>query len=156
VGHSEGRLPNDQGFDEWWGYKNSAAEAGYTSWPWFKESGMPAPMIWEGKKGERSKPVMPFYLAVQPLMDGKYIVPKTVEYIKRSAAAKKPFFVYVGYSEMHPPIIGHPDFVGKSTERSGLFAVGERSDRCFSSKWKEGHFLWIPTGSRFQEEAHYA
>jgi arylsulfatase A-like enzyme len=122
VGHSEGRLPNDQGFDEWWGYKNSADEAGYTAWPMFKESGMPAPMIWEGKKGEPSKPVMPFDLAVRPFMDGKYIVPKTVEYIKRNAAAKKPFFVYVGYSEMHPPIIGHPDFVGKSTERSGLFA----------------------------------
>ena len=67
-------------------------------------------------------PVMPFDLDVRPFMDGKYIVPKTVDYIKRKAATKKPFFVYVGYSEMHPPIIGHPDFVAKSTERSGLFA----------------------------------
>lgn len=122
VGEHEGRLPSDQGFDEWWGIKNSMDEAGYTAWPLFEESGMEAPMIWEGKKGEKSKPVMPLDLKVRPLFDGNYVIPKTVEYIKRNAAAKKPFFVYVGYSEMHPPLIGHPDFVNKSTEHSGLFA----------------------------------
>ena len=106
LGEHEGRLPNDQGYDEWWGIKNSWDEAGYTAGPLFKESGMPAPMIWEGKKGETSKPVMPLDLKVRPIVDGKYIIPKTVEYIKRNAAAKKPFFVYVGYSEVHPPIIG--------------------------------------------------
>ena len=127
VGDHQGRLPNDQGFDEWWGIPNSSDEAGYTAWPLFKESGMPVPMMWEGKKGEPSKPVMPFDLKVRPLLDGDYIIPKTVDYIKRNAAAKKPFFVYVGYSELHPPVIGHPDFVGKSTQRGGLFAdiVGE-------------------------------
>jgi arylsulfatase A-like enzyme len=131
LGDTQGRLPNDQGFDEWWGIKNSSDEAGYTAWPLFKESGMPVPMIWEGKKGEPSKPVMPFDLKVRAILDGDYIVPKTVDYIKRNAAAKKPFFVYVGYSEMHPPVIGHPDFVGKSTQRGGLYAdiVGEMDYR---------------------------
>jgi arylsulfatase A-like enzyme len=122
LGDADGRLPNDQGFDEWWGIKNSSDEAGYTAWPLFKESGLPEPMVWEGKKGEPSKPVMPFDLKVRPFMDGEFIVPKTIDYIKRNAAAKKPFFVYVGYTEMHPPMGGHPDFVGKSTERGGLFA----------------------------------
>ncbi len=88
-------------------------------------------MIWEGKKGEQSKPVMPLDLKVRPIVDGKYIIPKTVEYIKRNAAAKKPFFVYVGYSEVHPPIIGNPDFAGKSTQRGGLYAdvIGEMDFR---------------------------
>jgi arylsulfatase A-like enzyme len=122
VGDTQGRLPNDQGFDEWWGIMNTSDEAGYSAWPLFKESGMPEPMIWEGKKGEPSKPVMPFDLKIRPLMDGNYIIPKTVEYIKRNAAEKKPFFVYVGYTEMHPPVIGHSDFVGKSTQRGGLYA----------------------------------
>src|SRR5271157_3739295 len=107
------------------------SDAGYTAWPLFKESGMPVPMIWEGKKGEPSKPVMPLDLNVRPILDGNYIIPKTVEYIKRNAAAKKPFFVYVGYSEMHPPVIGNPDFVGKSDKRGGLFAdiIGEMDYR---------------------------
>jgi arylsulfatase len=131
LGEHPGRLPNDQGFDEWWGIMNSLDEAGYTAWPLFKESGMPVPMIWEGKKGEPSKPVMPLDLKVRPILDGQYIIPKTVEFIKRSASAKKPFFVFVGYSEVHPPVIGNPDFVGKSTQRGGLFAavIGEMDYR---------------------------
>src|SRR5271155_3541575 len=131
LGHDQGRLPTDQGFDEWWGIMNSMDEAGYTAWPLFKESGMPVPMLWEGKKGEPSRPVMPLDLKVRPILDGQYIIPKTVEYVKRKAAEKKPFFVYVGYSEMHPPVIGNPDFVGKSPQRGGLFAdiIGEMDHR---------------------------
>lgn len=83
---------------------------------------MPVPMIWEGKKGQPSKPVMPIDLNVRPIVDEQYIIPKTIEYIKRNAAAKKPFFVYVGYSQLHPPMIGNPSFVNKSTGRSGVIA----------------------------------
>src|SRR5271169_1356750 len=122
LGNVQGRLPNDQGYDEWWGIEDSWDEAGYTAWPLFKESGVPAPMIWEGKKGEESKPVMPLDLKVRPIVDEKYIVPKTIEYIKRNAAAKKPFFVYVGYSELHPPMIPNPSWANKSTTRSGVVA----------------------------------
>src|SRR5450631_4470689 len=120
LGEHPGRLPNDQGYDEWWGIMNSWDEAGYTEWPLFKESGVPVPMIWEGKKGQPSKPVMPLDLQVRPIVDEKYIIPKTIEYIKRNAAAKKPFFVYVGYSELHPPEMANPNFANKSTQRSGL------------------------------------
>jgi arylsulfatase len=102
-------------------------EAGYTAWPLFKESGVPVPMILEGKKGEPSRPVMPLDLQVRPILDEKYLIPKTVDFIKRNAAAKKPFFVYVGYSEMHPPIMANPNFAGKSAQRGGVFAdlIGE-------------------------------
>ena len=131
LGDRQGRLPNDQGFDEWWGIMNSWDEAGFTAWSLFKESGTPVPMIWEGKKGQPSRPVMPLDLKVRPIVDGDYIIPKTVEHIKRNAAAKKPFFVYVGYSDVHPPVIGHRDLVGKSTQRGGLFAdiIGEMDYR---------------------------
>lgn len=122
LGNTQGRLPNDQGYDEWWGIMNTWDEAGYTAWSIFKETGVPVPMIWEGKKGEPSKPVMPLDLEVRPIVDEKYIIPKTVEYIKRNAAAKKPFFVYVGYSELHQPVIANPNFANKSPGRSGVFA----------------------------------
>jgi len=131
LGDTEGRLPNDQGFDEWWGIKNSWDEAGYTAWPLFKEAGMPAPMIWEGKKGEPSKSVMPLDMEVRPIVDEKYIVPKTVDFIKKNAAAKNPFYIYVGYSEIHPPMVPNPDYAGRSTARSGVFAdcIAEMDDR---------------------------
>ena len=122
LGDTEGRLPNDQGFDEWWGIMDSWDQAGYSAAPLFKESGVPVPMIWEGKKGEPSRSVMPLDLTVRPIVDQKYIIPKTVDYIKRNAAAKKPFFVYVGYSEVHPPMMANPNFAGKSTQRGGVNA----------------------------------
>jgi len=115
VGNTPGRFPNDQGFDEWWGIPNSWDESGYTAWPQFKESGLPAPMILEGKKGQATKPVMPLDLKVRPIVDEKYIIPKTIDFIKREAAAKKPFFVYIGYSELHEPIMPNPTFA-KSTK----------------------------------------
>ena len=122
LGDTQGRMPNDQGFDEWWGIPNTWDEAGYTQWPLFKESGVPVPMVWEGKKGQKSKAVMPLDLKIRPIIDEKYIIPKTVDYIKKNAAEDKPFFVYVGYSEMHEPPMANPNFAGKSTQRGGLFA----------------------------------
>jgi hypothetical protein len=47
-------------------------------------------MTWEGKKGQASKAVMPLDLKVRPIVDEQYVIPKTVEFIKRNAAAKKP------------------------------------------------------------------
>lgn len=74
---------------------------------------------------------MPLDLNVRPIVDEKYIIPKTVDYIKREAAAKNPFFVYVGYSEMHQPIMANPNFAGKSSERGGLYSdvIGEMDFR---------------------------
>jgi arylsulfatase len=79
-------------------------------------------MMWEGKKGDPSTPVMPLDLKLRPIVDEKYIIPKTIDFIKRNAAAKKPFYVYVGYSEVHPPIMVNPNFANKSPDRSGAFA----------------------------------
>lgn len=142
LGNTQGRLPNDQGFDEWWGIKDSWDEASYTSYPLFKETGLPAPMVWEGKKGEPSKPVMPLDLNVRPIVDEKYIVPKTVDYIKRNAAAKKPFFVYVGYSEAHMPLIPNPNFAAKSPS-----AV--ESTPTSSAKWTTASArFWTPSRKR--------
>ena len=37
LGDTDGRLPGDQGFDEWWGYRNSVDEAGYSSYSAFRQ-----------------------------------------------------------------------------------------------------------------------
>ena len=113
VGDAEGRLPIDQGFDEWFGIKNTSDESAYSSYPLFSESGFPVPKIWEGVKGSKVRPVDDFNLQTRPLMDEK-IAGRTVEFIKRNAGANKPFFVYVGFTQLHPPLIHHPDFKGKS------------------------------------------
>jgi len=122
LGATPGRFPTDQGFDEWWGIPDTWDAAGFTAYPLFKESGESAPMVWEGTKGQPSRAVMPLNLENRPFMDEKYLVPKTVEFIERQAAAKKPFFVYLGYSEIHPPVIANPAFAGQDPKRGGLYS----------------------------------
>lgn len=89
LGEVEGQLPTDQGFDEWFGIKNTSDEAGYTSYPLFAETGYPAPQIWEGVKGSPSRPVDEYNLETRPYIDEK-IVERTVEFIQRNSAEGKP------------------------------------------------------------------
>jgi arylsulfatase A-like enzyme len=125
LGETEGRLPTDQGFDEWWGYRNSVDEAGWTSYPAFeaiaKARGIQPPQLWEATKGGPQTPVRELNLEVRPLLD-ELITAKATSYIKRAAAAGKPFFTYVALSHMHPPEAAHPDFDQTSPERLSGYA----------------------------------
>jgi arylsulfatase A-like enzyme len=125
LGEIEGRLPNDQGFDEWWGYKNSADETGWTSYATFnalaKALGIESPKIWEGKKGQKSTAVRELNMEVRPLLD-ELIVGKATDYIKRVASGEKPFFTYIALSHIHPPEKVHPDFDQTNPSRLGAYA----------------------------------
>jgi arylsulfatase len=125
VGSVEGRLPTDQGFDEWWGYKDSADEAGWTSYAQYREmieaTGGQSPKIWEGTKGTPSKTVRDLDLDVRPILD-ELITEHTTKYIARQAKADKPFFVYTALSQFHPPFKAHPDFDQTSPDRGGGYA----------------------------------
>jgi arylsulfatase A-like enzyme len=125
LGDAEGRLPTDQGFDEWWGYRNSADECGWTSYAAFeaiaKARGIQAPQLWEGKKGGTQTAVRELNMEVRPLLD-ELIVGKATGYIKRAAAGDKPFYTYIALSHMHPPEKVHPDFDQTSPARLGEYA----------------------------------
>ena len=125
LGDTEGRLPNDQGFDEWWGYRNSADEAGYSSYAQFralaKAKGIETPKIWQGKKGQTSTAVRELDMEVRPLLD-ELIVGKATDFIERCAKGDKPFFTYVALSHIHPPEKAHPDFDQTDPTRLGLYA----------------------------------
>ena len=55
LGSENGRLPNDQGFDEWYGIPRTMDEAFWPSQPGYKESVIPPEHIMEGRKGETVK-----------------------------------------------------------------------------------------------------
>lgn len=113
LGASDDRLPTEKGFDEWWGYRNSADECGWTSYAQFnvlaKAKGIEPPQIWEGKKGGSSTAVRELNMEVRPFLD-ELITEKAVDYITRMANGDKPFFTYVALSHMHPPEAVHPEF----------------------------------------------
>ena len=113
LGRTEGRFPTDQGFDEWYGIPNSTDESTYSSLPGFKESGVAETYVMEGKKGKTPKKVRPYRLDYRPLID-RDLTDKAIDFMKRSAKAKKPFFVYLPYTATHFPTMPHPDFKGKS------------------------------------------
>jgi len=119
IGDKDGRLPNDQGYDEWYGTKESAMEASYTSTHQFDPAVFAPPYIWGGKKGEKSKKVKPFNLESRALLD-REIVHKTISFIKANARSKKPFYIYTALTQLHPPFIPHPEFKGKS--KAGAYA----------------------------------
>jgi arylsulfatase A-like enzyme len=125
LGEVEGRLPTDQGFDEWWGYRNSVDEAGYTAYAAYralaKAKGKETPKVWEGKKGQKSTAVRELNMEVRPLLD-ELIVEKVTNFITRASKSDKPFFTYVGLSHMHPPEKAHPDFDQTDPTRLGLYA----------------------------------
>jgi arylsulfatase len=119
VGDKDGRLPNDQGFDEWYGTKESAMEASYTSTPQFDPEVFRIPHIWAGRKGDVSRKVKEFNHASRSLLD-REIIEKTESYLRARARDGQPFFIYCALTQIHPPFLPHPDFAGKS--RSGAYA----------------------------------
>jgi arylsulfatase len=125
LGHDDGRLPTDQGFDEWWGYPDTADVCGWTTYALMRELAkkgvLETPKILEGKKGEKSVPVGEMNMEVRPLLD-ELITKKATDYIKRVATGDKPFFTYVGLSHVHFPEKAHPDFDQTSPERTNAYA----------------------------------
>lgn len=69
--------------------------------------------IWEGKKGEKSAKVKEFNLETRPNLDME-IVDKASAFIASNAKNKKPFYVYVALTQIHPPFLPQKGFEGKS------------------------------------------
>jgi arylsulfatase len=113
IGDKDGRLPNDQGYDEWYGTKESAMEASYTSTPQFDPEVFDVPYIWTGKRGEKSKKVKEFDLEARAELDGE-IVEKTAAFIRKQAGANRPFYIYSAFTQIHPPFLPHESFDGRS------------------------------------------
>ena len=113
LGRTEGRFPTDQGFDEWYGIPNSTDESTYSSLPGFAQTGIPETYVMDGKKGQIPKKVRPYRLDYRPLID-RDLTDRAIAFMRRQAHAKKPFFIYLPFTQTHFPALPHPDFAGKS------------------------------------------
>ncbi len=111
LGDIEGRFPNDRGFDEWYGLPRTSNESMFTSTPGYDSDIVGLPYVMEGKKGGKTTNVKVFDNDVRRLIDGE-LVDRTVDFMKRQAAAKTPFFAYLPITQLHFPNLAHPDFMG--------------------------------------------
>lgn len=126
LGSEESRFPTHQGFDEWYGIPRTYDESMWSAqnqstgmWPAIGNSQgwnaatVPLEPIYEARKGESATKVAELTLDTRRTMEAE-ITSRAVSFIKRNAAAKKPFYAYVSSSMVHMPALPHPDFAGKT------------------------------------------
>jgi len=113
LGSDQGRLPNAQGFDEWYGIPRTTDEAFWPSDPAAKAAGVELTHIMEGKKGEKSRELAVYDLEQRRLIDTE-ITRRTIDFMKRSVQARKPFYAYVPFTLVHFPTLPNPKFAGKT------------------------------------------
>jgi arylsulfatase len=91
LGHTKGRFPTDQGFDEWYGIPNSTDESLWPDQPQFnevvKENLSPYAVpeyIYDAKKGSDPKKVKVYDSVARPVID-RECTDRAKDFIKRQA-----------------------------------------------------------------------
>ena len=124
LGAEKQSWPVRQGFDE---YRVGVLETTDSTLyrPTMSRAGLPkqviertVPWIWEGDTKRGLRKVREYTVAYRRLIE-RDIAIAAVNYIRRQAAAKKPFFLYIGWTNSHYPSVSAPKFTGKS--RSGPY-----------------------------------
>ena len=116
LGHTTGRFPTDQGFDEWYGIPNSTDESLWPDNPLFDPKSDPyarVEYIMQGRKGAQPENVRVYDTKERLLIDQE-LTGRAIDFMKRQKSAGKPFFAFVPYTQPHYPTLPHPDFKGKS------------------------------------------
>lgn len=124
LGDVQGRYPTDQGFDEWFGFPHSSAEAVWDSSAGYKKEELKNQGLWEGKKGEKSKRIGNYDSSNRALIDEE-ITNRSVNYIKQHAKEEKPFFLYVPFTLPHSPPLPNPKRIkpGKTMYQNALMEI---------------------------------
>jgi len=113
LGDSEGRYPNDQGFDEWYGIPNSSDESMWAQQKDFDPSVAHLEYLMEGRKGGQSRKLK-VYDAVERREIDSELANRTIDFMQRSIKEGKPFFAYVPFTEPHMPTEAGKAFAGKT------------------------------------------
>lgn len=111
LASSQGRLPNDQGFDDWYGIPRTTDESMFPSQPGARAAGIPFMHTMEGRKGEKSREVAVYDLDERRRIDEE-VVRRTVDFMRRAVQARKPFYAYVPFTLVHFPALPSQKFAG--------------------------------------------
>jgi len=128
LGSVQGRLPNDQGFDEWYGIPRTSDEAQWPDNPTAKAAGISFAHVMEGRKGQPSRELAVFDSRQRRLMDAE-LTRRTIDFMKRNVRSGHPFYAYVPLTQVHFPTLPHPDFAGRTGHGDFADAVAEMDAR---------------------------
>lgn len=112
LGNTDGRFPTDQGFDEYYGIPNTSNEAFPAQHKYDPKEGY-FKSILESKKGGKVHVVKEYNEETRREIDNE-ITEKTIAFIERNVKAKKPFYAYVPFTQVHFPTIPSRKFEGKT------------------------------------------
>jgi arylsulfatase len=124
LGDQEGRLPNDRGFDEWYGIPRTTNEALFRTSVGYDPQIAPPQFILAGKRGERSHQVEEYNLDARRQIDTE-ITRRTTDFMRRNVAAAKPFYAYVALTQVHFPSLPSTQFAGRTGNGDFADAVVE-------------------------------
>src|SRR5271168_3494106 len=113
LGDSEGRYPNDQGFDEWYGIPNSSDESLWPHQADFDPAVAHFEYVMEGRRGEQTRKVKLYDNEARREIDGE-ATDHTIDFMRRSVTAGKPFFAYAPLTQPHMPTEASKAFTGKT------------------------------------------
>src|SRR5262249_45101857 len=113
LGSHNGRLPNDQGFDDWYGIPRTTDEALWPTSVGYSPSVMPPEFIMEGRKGEKSRAIRVYDLEQRRLIDDE-ITRRSIAFMERQTQAARPFFVFAALTQPHFPTLPNPAFAGRT------------------------------------------
>jgi arylsulfatase len=113
LGDIPGRLPIDQGFDEWYGIPNTTDESLYASHPQYDSAVGKVPQIMEGVKGQPAKVVGDYDIEARRAIDAE-LTRRTIDFMSRKSKSGEPFFAFVPFTQPHIPTLPHDDFDGQT------------------------------------------
>ncbi len=130
LGDTEGRLPTDQGFDEWIGIPRSSDRAFWPDSNSYMPDSHPDAVfthVMSAKRGETPKELEVYGREKRKTMD-REITDQSIDFIKRKADGKQPFFVFLSYTQTHEPVDPHPDYYGKTGNGSFADVLAQTDD----------------------------
>ena len=113
LGDQDGRLPNDHGFDEWYGIPRTTNEVLFKTSSGYDPHVVPPEFILEGKKGEKSHQVEEYNVDARRRIDTE-ITRRTIDFMRRNVAAGKPFYAYSALTQVHFPTLPSSQFAGRT------------------------------------------
>ena len=116
LGHTPGRYPTDQGFDEWYGIPNSSDESFWPNDSRYLPDSHPfahPEYVMESRKGSEPTKIKIYDLTERPLIDNT-LTQKSIDFMERQVERNQPFFLFIPYTQPHMPVTPHPDFASKT------------------------------------------
>lgn len=127
LGSSEQRLPNNRGFDEWFGIPRTSDEAMWVGSPGYDPEVMPPEPILEGLRGGKNRAVGTYDLVQRRLIDGE-VTRRTIGFLERMRGSPQPFLACAFFTQPHLPTLANPKFSGRTGNGDWADMLAEMDD----------------------------